>query len=186
MKHIGDALAKLGQIIAQDFNEDLRPPKVGWDIIVGGYASLLDVIYKAFSLPYEEQGKVAEAIEEFVKLRQSGEWDDPYSLKFRVSDIVQGYEKLRELMVQLVKKMLEDFSAPHYSSSFFYMRFSDYSYIMGCVKEIFSHQDEEAISKAFKVLEEFLRGEKRMWELKRELENLVSKFEEASYEKQKA
>jgi transcriptional regulator with PAS, ATPase and Fis domain len=190
MKYVGDVLKELGQIIAQDFNEDLRPPKVGWDIILGGYASLLNAIYNAFSLPYEGQEKVAEAIEEFVKLRQSGEWDDPYGLDFRISRILQSYEKLQELMTQLAKKMLEDFSDPHSSPSFFYDTFSDYSYIMGCVKEVFSHQDEEAISKAFKSVEEFLQGKKRMWELKDELEEIVSKFndeaEEVSYGKQEA
>jgi hypothetical protein len=152
MKYIGDALAKLGQIIAQDFNEELRPPKVGWDIILGEYVSLFATIHKALSLSYEEQGRVAEVIEEFVKLRQSGEWEFPSSLTHRISYIMQGYEKLQKLMVQLAKNMLEDFSDPHASPYFFYYTFSNYAYIMGCVKEIFSHQDEEAISETLPAL----------------------------------
>jgi hypothetical protein len=190
MKYIGDVLKELGQIIAKDFNEDLRPQKTGWDIILGEYVSLFNAIYKVFSLPDEGREKAVEVIEEFVKLRQSGEWEFPGSLAYRISNIVQSYEKLQELMTQLAKKMLEDFSDPHSSPSFFYDTFSDYSYIMGCVKEVFSHQDEEAISKAFKSVEEFLQGKKRMWELKDELEEIVSKFndeaEEVSYGKQKA
>ncbi|MFZ8858892.1 MAG: hypothetical protein ACO2PP_00060 [Thermocrinis sp.] len=174
MKYIGDALKELGQIIAQDFNEDLRPPKVGWDILLGEYASLLNTIHKALSLPYEGQGKVAEVIEEFVKLRQSGEWEFPDYLESRIKDIVQSCEKLRELMVQLTPKILKDFS--YDSPASFYDTISDYAYIMGCVKEVFSHQDEKAMSKVLKALEEFLQGKKRMWELKGELEEIVSEF----------
>jgi hypothetical protein len=190
MKYIGDVLKELGQIIAKDFNEDIRPPKVGWDIILGEYVSLFNAIYNVFSLPDEGCEKAVEAIEEFIKLRQSGEWDFPGSLAYRISNIVQSYEKLRELMSQLTQKMSEDFSYPHHSPFSFYDTFSDYAYIMGCIEEVFSHQDEEAISKAFKAVEEFLQGKKRMWELKDELEEIVSKFneeaEEVSYGKRKA
>jgi hypothetical protein len=66
--------------------------------------------------------------------------------------------------------------------SFLLQHFFDYYYIIGCVANIFSSQDEEAISKAFKALEEFLQGEKRMWGLKDELEGIISELTEGSKE----
>ncbi len=178
MRYIEDLLPELGQILAEDF----RDPQIELSEVFEGYVLLFDAIYKALLLPDKGLKEVAEAIEEFIEVRQTGEWVSPNGLVYRIRDIVQRYEKFQDLMVQLTQKMLEDFSCQHHTPRSFYSKFSDYSYIMGCVKEIFSHQDEEAISKAFKVLEEFLRGEKITWELKRELENLVSKFKEVSYE----
>ncbi len=178
MKYIEDLLPELGRMLAEDF----RSPQIELFEIFEGYVLLFDAIYEALLLPDKGLQEVAKAIEEFIELRQKGECVSPNGLVYRIRDIVQRYKTFQELMVQLSQKMLEDFSCQHHTPRSFYSEFSDYSYIMGCVKEIFSHQDEEAISKAFKVLEEFLQGEKITWELRRELENLVSKFEEVSDE----
>jgi len=172
MRYIEDLLPELGRILAEDF----RFPQTDLSEVFEDYVFLFDAIHNALSLPDEGQEKVAEAIEEFIELRQEGEWDTPKGLVYRIRDIVQRYEKLKEIMLHLTQKMLEDLSHPHHTLRSFYHKFSDYSYIMGYVVKIFSQQDEEAISKAFKVLEEFLQGEKMAWELKDELENLASKF----------
>jgi hypothetical protein len=183
MNYIEDLLPKLGQIIAEDF----RVPQTELSEVFEDYVFLFDAIYRALSLPDEGQKEVEEAIEEFIQLRQDGEWDTPKGLVYRIRDIVQRYERFQELIVQLTQKMLEDFSSQHHTYRSFYNRFFDYYYIMGCVANILSSKDEEAISKAFKVLEEFLQGGKMVWELKDELENLASKFnKEADYEKKKA
>jgi hypothetical protein len=182
MEKFEDLLPKLGQIIAEDF----RDPQTELSEVFEDYVFLFDVIYKALSLPDEGQREVAGAVEEFIQLRQDGEWNTPKGLVYRIRDIVQRYERFQELMVQLAQKMLEDFSCQHHTYRSFYNTFSDYAYIMGCVEEVFPYQDKEAISKAFQVLEEFLQGKKGTWKLKDELEEIVSKFcEEVSHEKQK-
>jgi len=183
MNYIEDLLPKLGQIIAEDF----RVPQTELSEVFEDYVFLFDAIYRALSLPDEGQKEVEEAIEEFIQLRQDGEWDTPKGLVYRIRDIVQRDERFQELIVQLTQKMLEDLSCQNHTYRSFYNSFFDYHYIMGCVANIFSSKDEEAISKAFKVLEEFLQGGKIVWELRREMENLVSKFnKEVNHAKQKA
>jgi hypothetical protein len=183
MKHIEYLLPELGEIIAEDF----RNPQIELSEVFESYVLLFDAMYRALLLPDEGQKEVEEAIEEFIELRRRGEWNTPNGLIFRITDIVQRYERLQGLITQLAQKMLEDFSCQHHNLNSFYREFSNYAYIMSCVKEAFSHQDEKAISEVFKALEEFLQDKKKMWELKNELEEIVSKFcEEDDHERQKA
>jgi hypothetical protein len=168
MTYIEDLLPDLGRIIAEDF----RDPQAELSEVFEDYVFLFDALYKALSLPDKGQKEVEEAIEEFIQQRQEGEWDTPKGLVFRIRDILQRYEKFQELMVH----------CQHHTYRSFYNIFFDYYYIIGCVANIFSSQDGEAISKAFKALEEFLQGEKRMWELKDELEKIISELTEGSKE----
>jgi hypothetical protein len=78
--------------------------------------------------------------------------------------------------------MLEDFTHPHHSLGHFYETFSDYAHIMSCITKIFSHQDEEAISKALEGLEAFVQGEKYRWKLAAELRKIVSDLNKGSKE----
>jgi hypothetical protein len=183
MNYIEDVLPELGEIIAKDFIS----PQTELLEVFEGYVLLFDVMYKALSLPEEGQKEVKEAIEEFIELRQNGEWNSPNELVFKIRDIVQRYEKMKELTMRLAEQMLENLSQSTHTLFSFYREFLDYSYVMGCVAKIFSNKDEETISETFKVLEEFLQGRKILWELKRELENIVSKFnKEVSHGKKKA
>jgi hypothetical protein len=185
MKYISELLPELGEIIVEDF----RNPRIEWVDVFVSYAFLFDAIYEVLSLPDEAQYRAAEAIEEFIVLRQKGEWDTPDGVAFKIRDIVHRYKKLRELMTQLPQKMLEDFADPHSSLSAFYDTLYYYSRIIGHITEVFSHQDKEVISKSLTALEEFLQNKKRLWEVKAELETLASKYdedhEEGSHEKQK-
>jgi len=178
MRCFDELLPELGQIIAEDF----RDTKIDWLTIFTGYSQLFDAIYDALSLPNEAQDKASEALEEFIKLRQKGEWVIPNEVASRIMDIVRGYERLRELITQMTQKMLDSFAATYPDLGSFYNIFSDFAYIMDSIAKIFSHQDEEAISKSLDVLEAFLQGEKRWWELKAELKKIISELEESSKE----
>jgi len=176
MRYFDELLPELGQIIAEDF----RNHKMDWLTIFTGYSQLFDAIYDAISLPNEAQDKASEVLEEFIKLRQKGEWVWPNEVALRIMDIVRGYERLRELITQMIPKMLDSFKATYPDLGSFYNIFSGYAYIMDSIAKIFSHQNEEAISKSLDVLEAFLQGEKQQWEVKAELKKIISELNEGS------
>jgi len=177
-KYIDELLPELGQIITEDF----RDPKIDWLTIFTGYSQLFDAIYEVLSLPNEAQDRASEILEEFIELRQKGEWVIPNEVAPRIMDIVRGYERLRELITQMIPKMLDSINATYPDLRSFYNIFSGYAYIMDSVVKIFSHQDEEAISKGLDVLEAFLQGEKHWWELTAELKKTLSELNKGSKE----
>jgi hypothetical protein len=178
MRYFDELLPELGEIIAEDF----RDTKIDWLTIFTGYSQLFDAIYNALSLPNEAQDKASEVLEEFIKLRQKGEWVIPNEVAPRIMDIVRGYERLRELITQMTQRMLDRFAATYPDLGSFYNIFSGFAYIMNSIAKIFSHQDEEAISKSLDVLEAFLQGEKHWWELTAELKKIISELNEGSKE----
>jgi len=178
MRYFDELLPELGQIIAEDF----RDPKIDWLTIFTGYSQLFDAIYDVLSLPNEAQDKASEILEEFIKLRQKGEWVIPNEVALRIMDIVRGYERLRELITQMTPKMLDSFKTTYPDPGSFYNSFSFFAYIMNSIAKIFPNQDEEAISKSLDVLEEFLQGEKHWWEVKVELKKIISELSEGSKE----
>ena len=89
MERIGELLPKLGQIIAEDFSN----PRIEWVDLFVCYVFLFNAISNVLSLPHEAQDKVAEAVEEFIKKRQRGEWESPTGVGFRIMEIANKYAK---------------------------------------------------------------------------------------------
>ncbi len=179
MEKLEDLLPELGRI----FSYDLERYKDFWFDVLYYYTAVFEKLFHIVGVENPDlERRVVEVVKEFIASRQKPyeEWKHYNWLSHELKRVMgeelnRTYDKLRDLMPLLVRRIAED-GRNMGSSLFFYDMVYDYSLIMDYLMAIFSFPDIDIASEASEALEEFIQGKESRKGLQYRLGRLVSKF----------